>query len=773
MGIFGSRTSTQVSSVAYPLGEDGENRTNTVRNAVINATMQGRPVGEALTQTLQRGGGISLKNAFRYARDKYADGLPVANTAFFDRPDMSVLTAILAPMHGGASIQYAASLTGSAEFTWWAERYLAETYGYDRTIGEFLRPPEGVDRDAALAYDYEPNGTIRILLMNAGGTSKVLSWRPVGLQRMGNYVHAAYQTVQDFHGDGSTTTRPANPGETDSVQVDSNTVELAGETQHTVVRHVTIIAGGTATVVKTTVTTVTSRPKYFIYQLGTGQYPTLDAWRWGGDLVAPYFPSIPVRVDNQDWTSSARQQTSQYKTSKELLKKVGANLDDLSKTVNTNPDVKEIDYAFIVFGVALNNKSQEGKRYLVRFFEHLRGISAITRADYNHWETTFVANPTINVTTPANNTLIIHSPRNRAQNHDIKLSWNYIETTIKTGQIFAGAKAGDCDISMSGFRLTFNLIADIIVDNSKLYARRQIDADSYEEMEIGGLLYENFIYKGHKVTINAYDMFHDPDENGLIIPLNQAIVQDTPLVELTDLSYQCMHIVFNSYKVVKKKWYQTGIFAVILVIVAIVIIVVTWGAGTPAAATMIATALGGTMLAIVAAATIYVVGMMVLLNMLTKVAVEVFGAKWGPIIAMVAMLVAMNWGSISGVAAGTQSASSLITAQSVMQASTTMLNAYSHYASFRLSEIQKEMLGLQTEFEREMAEIERLTQANLGTHLDMIDVQGYTEATLAQLWEPAGQFLQRTLLTGSDVADITNGMVSNFTEVGLQLPTIG
>ena len=41
------------------------------------------------------------------------------------------------------------------------------------------------------------------------------------------------------------------------------------------------------------------------------------------------------------------------------------------------------------------------------------------------------------------------------------------------------------------------------------------------------------------------------------------------------------------------------------------------------------------------------------------------------------------------------------------------------------------------------------------------------------IFESSNDFLRRTLITGSDVCDITSGMIENFADVGLMLPNTG
>lgn len=780
MGIFSRKKTTYVTSVAYSLGEDDDKRVPYLKQMMLNATLQERPVGEAITQGYLRGQGMSLRNAFHYARDHYTDGVPTSAARYFDQPDLTVLTAILQPKHPGSEIRYLATMIGTGRFEWWAEQYLTEKYGYDRTLKLFVRPPDGVEANANVAYDLETSGVIRILLMNADGATKVIDFRPEGYSKQLGYVQSAYQTAKLFTTRDETTTRPANAGEGDSVSTQVTIIDRVGETQSTVLRTEIDVVAGTATVHVTEKVEIVSRPQYFIYQLGKGTYPTLDALASNEDLVAPYYPSIPLRVNNVDMTNGAKKDTPKYKTSEKLLKKVGVKLDEVADAVRTNPQIGDIDFAFITFGVMLNTTTQEGQRYLYRFFEHLRSISKPNTLTKTPWTTWFAAVTNNQAAiAPEVNVLEIYSTKDRANNHDIKIQWDYIDTTLKTGVIKPNARPGDVEISMSGTRVQIEMMhVDMTIDSSKLYARKQLDENTYEELEISGLVHENFIYQGKSVVTSAYDAFHDPDDTGFIVPLNQSIVRTMPIREITEVSYQCVHIVFNCYKVVKQKWYQTTLFKIILVIIAVIIIVVTWGAGTPAAVSMLSAAFVAVgvslLIAQILAALIYVLAMMVIMNILTKVAVKLFGPKWGPIIATVVGLFVGSYANTGSWTAGiTNIGTAGLTASNIIMASSTVLNLYGGYMGYQAQQAYAKMGQLEKEYSTRLKTVQDLIdELDAGNHADLIDIQGYQQATWLR-YEPMQQFLDRTLMTGSDVCEITNGLIENFTEVGLQLPTTG
>jgi hypothetical protein len=781
MGWFSGKKKTYVSSVVYPLGEDGKDRRDMLQYTVLNSILQNRGTAESIRDGYLKGQGMALRNAFRYARDHYTDGLPTSAARYSDQPDVTVLEGVLSTLNKGAGILLVTTVVGSADYEWWAERYLSDTYGYNVKLARFETPPKGVDADANVAYDLEPDGSVQILLMSAGGKTTVLRYRPDGYVRMANYLHCLYRTERTFDGGVTTFTRPATPGEVTGTTYAASTVERTGETQVTTTKTAVVITGSQAAVTVSKTVLVTSRPKYFLYQLGTGKYPTLDASLATDALAPPYYPSIPLRVNNVDWTGNGHQDTELYKTSKKLLNKVGLDIADLGDKIRTNENVSEIDYCFAVFGVQLNTEAPEGKQYLFRFFQYLRSISNVTSADFNAWESDFqtkfpngpdAANlPPGGVQPPPTNSVEIYSAKDRANNHDVKLQWQYIDTRLVSGTVSPNAKPGTVTVSMGGAEQLRDILGGMFLDSSVLLVRKQIDADTYEELAINGLVYENFIYAGKSVIVTAYDAMTDPDEEGFLVPLNQEILRETPLVELTNLSYQCMFLVFNCYKVVKQKWYQTGLFKIILIIVAVILCIFFPPAGVTALATVLTAAGVAAALVLVLAATIYVLGMMILSMIIMKVSTKIFGDKWGAVIGAIVSIMAMNYantGSVVGATAG--QSSNLLTAQNIMQATSALAQAYTQ---MKLAGISQDLQKLTDDYNDGMAKIEDLTEANLDTSMDMIDITGFTQATWENHFEKADTFLARTLLTGSDICEITTGMVEDFADIGLRLPTHG
>ena len=770
MGLFSSKKKTYVSSVAYNLSGD-EEPIDFLKYTTLQAVLQRRNISESITRGYLTGQGIKLRQAYSYAVNHYQDEMPVTQLAMIDSPNLSFLMAVLGSQHAGAVIEPITTYIGTADFTWWVEAYLASTYGYDRVAKKFLRPPEGVEPTALISYDMDSNGVVSAILTNANGDTKVITYRLPSISTRDIYVHSTYRTRATFGPDVTTQERPQQPGDQAGTRTTEQTVDRSGASHQIRTTTTTAISEGITHITTSVTTEVLSHPKYFFYQIGTGKYPELDQNYSAGTLSSSFYPSIPMRVDNVDFTAEARRKTKLFTTSEKYLKKVGIDILEIADSINDNEQINEIDYAFIVFGVELGVKTEAGKEYLWNFFQFLRNITVFNRTDFENWENGDRRG------NPKTNTLKIRHPRLPKDRHNIELQWQYVDTRVVNGKINPNAKVNDVTIE-AGDNKSFSFRGmDILLDVSALVVRKQINESAYEELVIAGLTYENHVYNGHSVILTAMDAMNDPEENGFILPLNQQVLNSMPLRVTTQLGYECVHVVFNCYQIVKKKWYQRGWFKVLIVIVAIVITAVTWGAdgGSSLAAAMswkAAVAMGvSSALVAYVAATIYVLGALVISTIIAAGATELFGEEWGAVIAALATMVVMNWGA-AGKTAGAASSTtkSTLTASQIIQNTVSVVSkSYEGYLRGEFSEIQEESSLMQKEYETEMERIQALYKELLSPGTELIDIEGFIDATQNFHAETPGVFFGRTLMTGSDIVQMTHGLIENFVDIGLDL----
>lgn len=384
---------------------------------------------------------------------------------------------------------------------------------------------------------------------------------------------------------------------------------------------------------------------------------------------------------------------------------------------------------------------------------------------------------------PPINSVRLFDPTNsweRQQALDIEITWSYITKTVKSGQIMVNAKPRYTDTSMEGVVTTYDLGHDYVYSQSGLTIRKQIDEDTYEELNIQGLMFYNWVYQNQKVEIWAWQAFYKEGEEGFIIPLNDLIIKRMNYRDSTQMAFESAHVVLNCYQIVKTKWYQRSWFRVVLLVIAIVITVFTWGAdgGSSIAAVLAmnaAIAIGATGALIVwVAATIYVLGAMILAKILSAVATKLFGEKWGAVISAIASIYLMGAGGFGGSVGATASTLTSVTASTIINISMSVVNVYAAYIQGSMKEFMVDSRDDKTltDTEKRIKQIAKMTEQNLGNHLDDFDLQGYIQATSVQIEKPA-EFLGRTLLVGGDICEITHGLVNDFAEVGLQLPNTG
>lgn len=778
MGIFSSKKTVYVSSSAYNLAGEEEDRVDIAQYTVLQAVMQNRSIAQSLTRSILNGAGIKLKSAYNYARDHYAYGVPDSNVLGTGSVNPAVLVPILQSENPGYTISVLTSYISAADYEFWAERYLTETYGYDRITKVFDHPPTGAVYNAIVTYGFN-NGVITFILMNPDTSTVTFTHAPADFASGKMYVHAAYRTGKALNETVVTSTRPATAGEVNSETLEYMVTTSADETIETSIVTVITIAGDTATVVVTTTGSILSRSQYFTYQLSVGgSHPTLDALLNTTSIAVPYYPAIPLRVNNVDFTSDAKLETALYKTSEKMLKKSGIKIQDLAKKLNDNENIKDIDFAFVVYGVSIRSQTEAGKRYLFAFMEHLMTLGSVTKAQFDTWNN--LSASAKKKTTPATNVLQIYDSQDRKNNYDVKLQWQYITKTLVNGVIHAGANVGDVDSSMGGQTL-FGLeqadgYVDQMVDSSRMYLRKQVSANTFEMLEVSGLYFSNFIYDGKAVEMSAHDAFTDADEevgNGFLIPINRNLLVGLGGRWMTQLGMESTFMVVNAYQVVKKKWYQTGWFKILLIVVAIVLTVFFPPSGglfgsISTALGVTAATLGTLTLLTLLAATLTVLAGMIIMNLLTPAFIDAFGETWGRILIVIASMYAagqLKFESLSKMAT--------LSAQSILDGITAVGKLYKAYAEGEVVGLSEELAKATEEYKAKMETLEEMTKRLLGTN-NVIDLQGYIESTTTLqnselLRETPTTFLGRTLLSGSDVVEMTQGLIGEFANISLDL----
>jgi len=526
----------------------------------------------------------------------------------------------------------------------------------------------------------------------------------------------------------------------------------------------------------------------YIYPYGSGNLVLDEAFTPGTD-AGTFFSFIPLRINNVpvDQTHNP----SIYEWSKRAYRKsTGTNkINTILKDLKDNPDIADIDYAYLVFGVSLNTIDNSAKEYLYRFFKMLLdnngGNSQIanelaaqvvadqTKADNLDWWTAQSTPESgvyglinrvarTNTVLPKLNSITIGSNNNPVMNYNITISWQGITEQFGTGLAKANAKVGEVWVGTPPEPATIPGITFIW----------QVTATAWKAITVNGLTHTNRIYDGKSVIITGSEALADIEESGFIIPMHVGVFRQMSLVSSTQLSTAAMYLVINTYQVRKKKWYERGWFKVFLIIVMIVIAVYTGGfsangMGILGSNAAVGSALGlsGASAAIVGAAA-NAVAAAVLMAIIQKAAIKLFGEKWGLIL-----------GAIIGIGVSTflmsgGSFSKMLSPQNVLKMTMAGGDAYKDYLVKKTGNVIRDSEKLMADYKKQMKEINQKYIDEFGSGgrivLDPIALLERMDDRNTN-FETSEQFINRTLLLGSDIVELSNNRVSEFTDISLTL----
>lgn len=306
-----------------------------------------------------------------------------------------------------------------------------------------------------------------------------------------------------------------------------------------------------------------------------------------------------------------------------------------------------------------------------------------------------------------------------------------------------------------------------------IYVYHQYEENKYRYLEIAGLHHDNRIYKKKSVGISAKSALEDADESGFIIPLHYATFRDMRLVDATQMGTACIFLVMNAYEVVKKKWYQKGFFKIVFVVaVAIISVAFTGGAGIGLlgahAAVGGALGLSGVAAAVVGAVA-NALAALVLTTIITKLTSSIgpIGAIIGAV-ATIAITAAVTNFHMSGNFG--LDFSKLMRAENILKLTDAVSNGYQEYVQAAIEDIQEDLTKYQEEANRELRRIREQYVEQHGYGSVPIDPMMYVSDSSNFIAESRDSFLARTLMTGSDVAQMSFDLLNDFAELNLALP---
>lgn len=834
MGIFGSSKKTYVSSVVYNMAGDELNRPNYLKTTVLSSVTNNRPsIADSIVGSYLEGPGMRFRKFAKWGRTSgYNDtiGLVTGTILTGNNLDMEVLLDEL-PVSPGSDPSLQTARIGEADYTFWADQWVAENYPERLTTAYTSDANEGtgeiiitwVDEstDSFTPVNYDPKGVYlyavytemtgeEVMPVEEGDTHvldeledfpDITGWTEISYNVVGDEIHGVWEreTYMGQAPDRDATYTLKEIMYQDTVPDDPDPAIRSWRIDSEITYH-----------------SARSPMKVFIYKYGDGN-SVLDAMFAPNDELGDFFPFIPFRLDNK-FVSDTYLPTVYAEAKKGYKKATTGRFDEMIDNLADNEDLDDIDYAYCVFGVSLNVLENASRKYVYRFFQEIMNDFPAGGGGYSAWQAAWNAaqaswetwsewstaqsdegDPLFGTPEPTrlayppmpSNSIRVTSGSNPTMNYDMTISWATLEETTGSGLLKPDAKRDELwftigttqeyeEIIWGDEGGTWQQIPGNITSNDDITLNWQVTPSTWRRLRIVGLKHRNLIYGGKSVDISAKEALEDVEESGFIIPLHEGVYRAMGLKDSTQMATACSFMVFNCYQVVKKKWYQTGLFQIIIVIIVIVISVYTGGLGAAGASGLLGTnaavgaALGfaGTA-ALVVGAVANAIAAMLLMKVITAASTALFGEKWGAIIGAIASVIAMQVGT--AMASGqtlANSFSNMMRAENIMKLMNAAGQGYQGYVQASAAEMAKEAQEVMEKYKQETREIKKAWMENIGAGrgiIDPLEITGVFGVTM----ESVDSFLQRTLMCGTDVADMSLSMLTNFVEMTLSndLPT--
>lgn len=835
MGIFSGKKKTYVSSVVYNMAGDEFERPNYLRTTVASAILgDSDSISESIVDSYLNGPATRFRSFYRWTdTSEYGDliGLATGSISTGNSIDEDVVEAQI-PGTPGAIVSLQRVEIGVADYTYWADKYVVENFPElinteyssdineetdeititweDTTTSSFMP----VDYDKAASYLYaiyvEFNGEVPQDLVE--GTE-------VDLYPSGSFPDTTGWTVISFSDDGMGTTHGeyerttfVGPVPNEDATYSLREYMYQDETPTTKTYQI-----DTQEIWHSSA----SPMKVYIYKYNSGNSLLDDMWN-PSQSMGGFYPPIPFRLNNkfisEDYLPEVYEEVE-----KAYKKATTGDFDDLVEELEDNESLGDIDYAYVVFGVCLNVLEQSSRKYIYQFFkEILNDYVTIGTDEYEAWQVQWAAakeswdiwvewreaqtnplDPLYGTTAPTRlaypempaNSLRVSTGNNPVMNYDITISWNSMSESEGFGELKADAEADELWFTQgdeSEFTEViwgddgegnYGPIEGGTTTTNEIFLNWQITEDTWRRLRIVGLKHRNLIYGGKSVDITAAEALDDGEESGFIIPLHDGVFRSMGMVNRTQMTTACCFMVFNCYQVVKQKWYQTTIFKIILIIIVIVVAYFTGGASLSASGGVLganavvgAAIIGAGASALVTAivgAVANAIAAILITKLVTAGATALFGEKWGAIIGAIASVIALQVGtSMASGQTFANSFSGMMRADNLIRLTEAAGKGYSAYIQGANADLLAEQEEVLEEYEKESREVRQAWVDNLGGGNGVVDPLAITDIFGSSV-ESVDSFLQRTLMTGSDIADMSLDLLTNFADITLDidLPT--
>jgi len=486
---------------------------------------------------------------------------------------------------------------------------------------------------------------------------------------------------------------------------------------------------------------------YFTYGYNSGQYPVLDSIHEGQAVgQGTFFPITFFRHNDQNRTATALHNTAAYKTSVKMLKMYGMDYQSLGDSINENPGVDDIEQAVMMFAVPAGSNNEVDKRYLFDFFEWAYYQNPSKQSQY--------ANSTFNSYMPGKSISIYD------RDFNCTLSFAGLNRKVLTGVMGkrnsyhsrTGTINSTTTVSERAYTEEFGWVTVSRVIPISIVVQHytyQISDNRYVEVTVNNLRLRYNIYGDKGIEANL-------GSDKLLIPLDYNITKRYSAHDKEILYFRSMHLVFNTRKTVKVKWYQRGAFKFVLIIIAAAITVFSGGTAGPIAASLLSIGVSLTVAII-----IEVIVISLIFEQVVKFAIKEFGFEGGAILAAIALYY--------GVAMGGVPSLGMTPTQLILVSTNLVSAAQSAYYQEKIAKYSDKLQAFELMAEEKMEELKEIEEA-IGSNgfIDPFEIIG--RVPKINPGESPDDLYNRTVHSGN-IGTAAYDYIENYVGISLQLPT--
>lgn len=747
MGFFSPRERTTVGTSISRVIED-KFIADPGKVGVIKAILKNTNISEALSQELAASIGTRAERMYEYGGNGYAFGLP-SGEFYTASQGLAQIQAVLNSI-AGQEVQIEYNRLGPANILHMGWMKIIADLGYNPSTNQIdtlsaTKAREVYLKDMVVVVPTAKLSLLSPVAIEQWGLAPTTGTLPYGFERdslVSKMVgHSLVQSNNTISTEAVLVTyvwgNPASPYNpiTEEGAVEANmlfgsvTLPIAAPDPQAEYFHVKYI--------------VNNQSYYWMYKLGAGTYPSLDAiFNSPPTTTGEFFPIAYFRLNKTPVNNNLT--SPNYKTSKKLLKYLGINYDQLVNSINQNPDIDDVEQAMLIMAVPANTDNPLEQRYLFDFFDKLRLNQTNTYNSFNEGKI---------------NSILFDWTRNVIAD-TILIQDNASKMALSNGGIYKrrlggtigsrGSYASDTGIKFETVRMTASGDSGTDYDQTfsifSHYYRKQVSDSMYDEIEVINLRTTFKVYQ-------EYESIGDDTDEILIVPIDRTVTQAYSTSIKNSLYSQSLHYVFNSRIISYTYFYQSGLFQFIIIAIALATALYSVGQSLYLAAAALAA--GTTTMTII----IITMLISVLETILIGITLAYIAKKVGPGVAIALALLAAAYG-LSG--NGFSALPSLPFADTLLNVSVSMIKAVGDYYS-------NEIAGIQAAFD-ELAIESAKVSALINQAQDLL-ADNLLLSPLTIIGESADDYYRRTMYSG-DVGAVAIGSINTFYERALALPTL-